>query len=139
MGFRFTPPWMQQPQTPSSSKSDRMTKQTLVRAVPDPRTASLVVTTSKQLMEQISNVIQVLDKDPAMVQHVHSYYLNNADPVSAQEALTALFSGPNTHTSASSTTTSALGQRQTSAAQQQTTSSTTSGFGTSGAGTTGSH
>ena len=136
MGTRFLPPWMQQ-QTPTSTKSQRMTIQTLVRAVPDPRTASLMITASSNQMEQISGMIEALDKDPAMVQHVHSYYLNNADPVSLQAALTALFSGPNTKASTQSENTSPLQQRANSAAQQS--QSSTTGFGTSGTGTMGSH
>ena len=139
MGARFLPPWMQQ-QTPANNKSDRMTRQTLVRAVPDMRTASLAVTASAAQMEQITGMIQELDSNPAMIQHVIAIKLNNADPVTAQAALTALFAGQNTKTATSTQNESALAQRQQSAAQSQTTSSTTSGFGTStGGGTMGSH
>jgi type II secretory pathway component GspD/PulD (secretin) len=138
MGARFMPPWMQQ-QTPVSTKSERMTRQTLVRAVPDPRTASLVVTASKDQMEQISGMIEELDNDPAMMQHVHAFYLNNADPVTAQAAMTALFAGQTTKPTTTQNA-SALQTRETSAAQSQTTTSSTSGFGASGAGgTTGLH
>jgi hypothetical protein len=139
MGAGFLPPWMQQ-QTPANNKSDRMTRQTLVRAVPDMRTASLAVTASAAQMEQITGMIQELDSNPAMIQHVIAIKLNNADPVTAQAALTALFAGQNTKTATSTQNESALAQRQQSAAQSQTTSSTTSGFGTStGGGTMGSH
>jgi type II secretory pathway component GspD/PulD (secretin) len=131
-GARFLPPWMQQ-QSAGAGKSERMTRQTLVRAVPDPRTASLVVTASKDQMEQISGMIETLDGNNAMVQKVHAFYLSNADPVTLQAAMTALFAGPNTKTSTSSTTADPLTQRVQSAAQQ-TTTSPTSGFGSSGGG-----
>jgi type II secretory pathway component GspD/PulD (secretin) len=136
MGLRFAPPWMQQ-QAPASGKSDRMTRQTLVRAVPDPRTHSLMVTTSSNLMEQIAGVIEALDKSTAGVQNVYVYQLINADPVTAQAALTGIFSGPNTKTQPQTSTTSALTQRVTTAAQQQTQSTT--GFSSLGSGTPASH
>jgi type II secretory pathway component GspD/PulD (secretin) len=139
MGMRFLPPWMQQ-QTPASTKSERMTRQALVRVVPDPRTCSVIVTTSRDQMEQIAGVIETLDKDPAMMQHVFAYKLNNADPVTAQAAMTALFQGANTKAPTTTQNESALAQRQQNNAQQQTSSSSTSGFGSSaGGGTMGSH
>jgi type II secretory pathway component GspD/PulD (secretin) len=131
MGTRFLPPWMQQ-QTPVNNKSTRMTKQALVRAVPDPRTASIIITTSKDQMEQIAGMIETLDSSNAQVQHVHTIELSTADPVTVQAALTALFSGTTTKTP-TTTTASALTQRATTAAQQQTTTATT-GFGASGGG-----
>jgi hypothetical protein len=74
------------------------------------------------------------------VQHVHAIVLNNADPVTVQAAMTALFAGANTKASTTTQNTSALQSRETSAAQSQTTtSSSTSGFGSStGGGTMGS-
>jgi len=136
-GFRYNP-FFQPPQSSSAGKSERMTRQTLVRAVPDPRTASLLVTASRDQMDQITQMIADLDSSPAGVQHVYAYELKNADPAAATATLTALFSGPNTKTSTTTQNTSALQQRQTTAAQQQNTSSQ-SGFGTSGTGTTGVH
>ena len=118
MGTRFLPPWMQ-PQTPANNKSERMTRQALVRAVPDPRTASVIVTTSKDQMEQIASMIDALDNNPAQVQHVHAHELRTADPVTVQAALTALFAGQNTKAPATTQTTSALAPARTTAAQQQ--------------------
>jgi general secretion pathway protein D len=131
MGTRFLPPWMQ-PQTPVSSKSDRMTREATVRAVPDPRTSSVVVTTSKDLMEQIAGVITQLDESDAQDQHVYAWKIDTADPVTVQAALKQLF--PSSASSASSSSTqpvSALQSRQQSSAQQTTTSS---GFGSTGGG-----
>jgi type II secretory pathway component GspD/PulD (secretin) len=135
MGTRFLPPWMQ-PQTPASTKSARMTRQALVRAVPDPRTASVIVTTSEVQMKQIAGMIETLDKSSAQVQHVFSYDLSTADPVTVQAALTALFAGQN-HPQTSTQNPSALQSRVTSSAQSQTATPTT-GFGTSGSGGGGS-
>jgi type II secretory pathway component GspD/PulD (secretin) len=140
MGMRFLPPWMQ-PQTPANTKSERMTREALVRVVPDPRTASVIVTTSRDQMEQIAGVIETLDKDPAMMQHVIAVKLNNADPVTVQAAMTALFSGQNTKAPTTTQNASPLATREQNNAQQQTSSSSsTSGFGSSaGGGTTGLH
>ena len=79
MGTRFLPPWMQ-PQTPANNKSARMTAAALVRVVPDPRTSSIIVTTSRDQMEQIAGVIATLDKSDAQTQHVFEYDLSTADP-----------------------------------------------------------
>jgi type II secretory pathway component GspD/PulD (secretin) len=130
MGMRFLPPWMQQ-QGPANTKSERMQQQALVRVVPDPRTASIIVTTSRDQMEQIAGVIEALDKSDAQTQHLFSIDLNTADPVTVQAALTALFSGPN-KTPTTTQNSSALAQRQQNAAQQQTTQTT--GFGSMGSG-----
>jgi general secretion pathway protein D len=139
MGMRFMPPWMQQSQNSGNNKSERMTRQALVRAVPDPRTAKLVVTASRDQMKEIAAFIEDLDSDPAMVKHVYVYDIGDADPVTLQAGLTTMFSGPNTHTQTSTQNESALAQRQLSTAQQQTSSSSTTGFGTSsGGGTMGS-
>jgi general secretion pathway protein D len=140
MGTRFLPPWMQ-PQTPVNTKSDRMTRQALVRVVPDPRTASVIVTTSKDQMEQIAGMIEALDNNPAQKQNVYSFPIDNADPVTVQAAMTAIFSGPNTKApTSSSQNASALATRVQNNAQQQTSSSSTTGFGTSaGGGTSALH
>lgn len=131
MGYRFFNPFA--PPQPTSEKSTRMTAESLVRAVPDLRTQSVIVTTSKDLMEEIAGMITNLDRDPRGQQHVIAFQLKNADPQTVQAAMTALFSGPNTKTP-TTTSTSALVQRQTTAAQQQTTSTST-GLGGGGAGT----
>jgi type II secretory pathway component GspD/PulD (secretin) len=134
MGTRFMPPWMQQSQNAGNNKSERMTRQALVRAVPDPRTAKLVVTASRDQMKEIAAFIEDLDSDPAMVKHVYIYDIGDADPVTLQAGLTTMFSGPNTKTQTSTQNESALSQRQQSTAQQQTTTSSTTGFGTTGGG-----
>jgi type II secretory pathway component GspD/PulD (secretin) len=133
-GMRFfTPPWMQQSSSASAGTSDRMKKQTSVRAVPDLRTASVIVTASKDLMEQIAGVIEELDHDPSMIKHVYSFDIDSADPLTVQATMTALFAGQNTRTPQNNNT-SALEQRANTAAQQQQTQTST--FGASGSGGT---
>lgn len=126
-GFRlFTPPWAQQSSS-GGGQSDRMKRQSLVRAVPDMRTHSLTVTASKDQLILITKMIDELDANPAGTQRVYVFDIDSADPVTVQQTMTALFAGQNTRTP-QSTSTSALTQRETSAAQQQT-QSTTTGFG----------
>jgi type II secretory pathway component GspD/PulD (secretin) len=131
-GFRmFTPPWAQT-QSAGSGQSERMKRQTTVRAVPDMRTHSLTVTASKDQLVLITKMIEDLDNNPSGTQKVFVYDIDSADPITVQQTMTALFAGPNTR-APQTTTTSALSQRENSAAQQQTQPST-SGFG-SGSGT----
>ena len=61
LGMRFMPPWMQQ-QTPPDDQSQRMKLQTTVLIQPDRRTQSVIVTASKDMMEQIEGVIKDLDE-----------------------------------------------------------------------------
>jgi type II secretory pathway component GspD/PulD (secretin) len=138
-GMRFVPPWMQQQQSAGSEKSQRMTIQTLVRAVPDPRTGSLLVTASKEQMEQIAGLISEMDNNPAQRKGVYTYDLNAADPITVQNALTALFAGSSYKAQSSTSTADPLTSRAQGNAQQQSSSSTTTGFGSTGAGTTASH
>jgi type II secretory pathway component GspD/PulD (secretin) len=136
MGFRFGGP----PFFPggggggNSTPSTRMKAQTTVLAVADRRTQSVVVTASKDLMEQIKGMIADLDEGPMGVQHVFALPIDSADPASVQETMTSLFAGTQSRTQ--TTTTTALSARQTANNNSQaTTSSTTSGFGgTSGSG-----
>jgi type II secretory pathway component GspD/PulD (secretin) len=131
MGYRFTPPWMQ-PQTPASNKSQRMTRQTTVRAVPDLRTESVIVTASKDMMEQIAGVVQELDENPRGKQSLISFDIDHADPVAVQAAFTALFAGPNTKSSTSTQNQSVLQSRAQADAQQQSSTTTTGSTGLGG-------
>lgn len=68
-------------------QQQRVRKRAQVVAVPDARTASLVVTASKDLMEQIAEVIQQLDFQSPKETRVQMFQLKNADP---QEVLPVL-------------------------------------------------
>jgi type II secretory pathway component GspD/PulD (secretin) len=61
MGFRFMPPWMQQPSS-GSGKSERMKAQSTVIAVADRRIQAVTVTASKDLMDEIKGMITALDE-----------------------------------------------------------------------------
>jgi type II secretory pathway component GspD/PulD (secretin) len=128
MGFRFTPPWMQQ-QQPSNTKSDRAKLQTSVVAVPDRRTESVIVTASKDLMGEIKGMVEALDDGDAGITKVTAIRLESADPAAVQLTLSGLFL--NTGSPSSSTTSSALSAREQGNVNSQSTStsSTTSGFG----------
>jgi general secretion pathway protein D len=115
----FTPP---QPTSSSSNDSARAKKQAKVSAVADRRTGSVIVTASKDMIDQIEKVIRELDSDPARKQKVYVYSLENADVQQVEQVLHDLFQ---TTTTASQRSTQqqnsdALSQRQTSAAQQTT-------------------
>lgn len=131
MGFRFMPPWMQ-PQSTGTGQSDRMKRQTSVQVVADRRTQSVLVTASRDMMEQIAGIIDHLDSDASTVQQVKAFELD-ADPTYAQQTLNTLFSSPNHPNTSANTTTDPLAARNTANVNsQQTTTSQTSGFGTQG-------
>jgi type II secretory pathway component GspD/PulD (secretin) len=138
MGFRFTPPWMQQQPT-GAAKSDRMKQQSSVLAVADRRTESVVVTASRDLMVEIKGMIAQLDEGDRGMTHVTAFHLGSADPAAVQQTMAGLLLS--TGSSSSSQTTTALSARTTgnNNSQSTTSSSTASGFGTGGSGTPASH
>jgi type II secretory pathway component GspD/PulD (secretin) len=100
--------------------------------VADPRTSSVVVTASKDLMDQIGAMVEQLDVDSTKVQHVHVFHLDNADAQEVMPVLQSMFqknnSSPNNN---SSTQTSPLMSRtqQNESSSTSGTSSTSSGLG----------
>jgi len=64
----------------SSSTSSRTVSQTKVTAVPDPRTQSVLVSASHDMMPQIAGIIEELDSDPAKKKRVHVIKVENRDP-----------------------------------------------------------
>jgi type II secretory pathway component GspD/PulD (secretin) len=97
--------------------SDRLKKQVTVNAVQDPRTQSVLVTASKDTMDQIEKVINSLDENPAG--HVQVFYFRpkHADVLDLVGPLTDLFPQANGRSSSSSTQQNALQQRMTTGAQ----------------------
>ena len=71
----------------SNNQNQRIKKRNRVVAVADQRTASVIVSSSKDLMDQIAEVITSLDENPKGRQTVRVFRLENADP---QEALPVL-------------------------------------------------
>jgi hypothetical protein len=125
---------MQQNNSGNSGKSDRAKLQTSVLAVADRRTESVVVTASKDMMEQITNMIAALDEGTAGMTHVTAIHLDSADPASVELTINGLFN--NTGAASSTTTTTALSARTQGNNQTQSSSATssTSGFGATGTG-----
>lgn len=74
-----------------ASQSERLLKQNKVVAVADNRTASVIVTASPTLMEQITGMITQLDSDPSKQQKVFVIPVENADPAQLQQILQSLF------------------------------------------------
>ncbi|MCC7375428.1 MAG: hypothetical protein IT581_12305 [Verrucomicrobiales bacterium] len=125
----------------ATDQSARMQKQTRVVAVPDLRTSSVVVSASRDLMEQIGRMIQQLDADPARKQKVFVYSVENSDPQAVQEVLEQLFPNQNTTTGRNTRNTqrqnnNQLNNRQTQTQNQGNRGGNTSGFGNSLGGNT---
>ena len=90
--FGFRPPGSTGGSTGGASgSSERMLKQNRVVAVADNRTASVIVTASPPLMEQITGMITQLDGDPSKQQKVFVIPVENADPEQLQHILQSLF------------------------------------------------
>lgn len=76
--------------------SERARKQNRVVAVPDARTASLLVSAGGALMPQIAEMIAQLDSSAARKEVVHVFELNNASPEQVNQVLQDLFNRNNT-------------------------------------------
>jgi len=121
----------------ASSSQNRIQKQTQVIAVADARTQSVVVTASKDLMDQIAEMMDKLDVPSSRDQDVYTVNVATGDPQQILQVLQSTF--PANATSRNSSTTSqsqnsALQQRQQYNANQQGTSSSSTGLGTTTGG-----
>lgn len=116
----------------AASESDRSKLQSKVVAVADPRTASVIVSASKDLMAQIAPMVEQLDANTAKKQKVFVYSLENADSTEVETVLRNLFETQNTRNNRTGTQNNqqnnALTQRQNNAARNQGTT-TQSGLG----------
>jgi type II secretory pathway component GspD/PulD (secretin) len=140
MGFQFDgPPFMQQQASGNSNPSARMQRQSTVLAVADRRTQAVIVTASKELMEEIKGMIEDLDDGSMGVQKVYALSLDSADPASVQETMAGLFAGTGASSKSQSTTQSALSARESANANSQSSSSSSVSFGSSGSGTSSMH
>lgn len=119
----------------NGNQQQRVKKRMQVVAVPDPRTSSVVVTATKDLMEQITEMVQQLDNSSPKETKVQVFHLENADPQAVSAVLQDMFQNNTTGrgSTRSTTSNSALQNRV-----QQNQNSSTSGSRTgSGIGTSG--
>jgi general secretion pathway protein D len=72
-------------------QNQRIKKRNRVVAVADQRTGSVVVTATKDLMEQIESVVAELDPDPSNQKTVAVFPLQNAEPQDAMQVLQDIF------------------------------------------------
>ena len=116
---------------PANGQAARIKKRQEVVAVADPRTSSVAVTASKDMMEQIASMVEQLDQDSPRVPHVTVVHLENADPQQVQQVLQDMFQSQ-TSTRSSQTQQSPLQLR---IQQNAGTTTTSTGLGSSGLGT----
>ena len=114
--------------TAANPQADRIKKRAQVVAVADPRTSSVVVTASKDMIGQIGQMIEQLDQDSPKVARVSVIHLENADPQQVQQVLQDMFQS-STSTRSATTQNSPLMNRI-----QQNSGTTTSGSTLGGAG-----
>jgi type II secretory pathway component GspD/PulD (secretin) len=124
----------------SGSQNTRIQKQTQVVAVADQRTSSVIVTASKDLMQEIAGMMEQLDVASDRDQGVYVFQMKNGDPQQALTVLQNMFQSSSTSRSgtSSSSQNSALQQRAVNGTTTMgTTTTTTTGIGgssTSGGG-----
>jgi type II secretory pathway component GspD/PulD (secretin) len=124
----------------ANGQSDRVKKRTQVVAVPDPRTSSIVVTATKDLMDQISAMIKDLDFKSDKEQMVKVFHLDNADGQQILPVLQSMFQTSTTSGRSGTTGSSQNSPFQTRLQQYQNSSSSSSstfGSGLGGGSTSG--
>jgi type II secretory pathway component GspD/PulD (secretin) len=135
MGFRFGPFGPQQ-QTPASTQSQKAKRELTVMVVPDRRTQSVIVSASRDMMEQIKGVVEDLDQGTEGVQIMTALDFGGADPATVEQTLTGLFSSANSKASTSTQTQTPIGNRYTGNANTQSTTAQTLSTASSTTGTT---
>ncbi len=121
----------------NNSQNATIQKQSQVIAVADARTQSVIVTASKDLMEQIAGMMEQLDVPSDRDQGVYVFQMKNGDPQQAVQVLQNMFQSSSTSrggASSSSSQNSALQQRAVNATTTMGTTTTTTGVGGTGAG-----
>jgi general secretion pathway protein D len=79
----------------SGNSSERMLQQKKVVAVADPRTNSVIVSATAELMKQIALMVERLDDNKAKQQKVYTYSLQNADVEGVSAILRNMFEQQN--------------------------------------------
>jgi general secretion pathway protein D len=116
-------------QAASNSQNQRIKKRNRVIAVADQRTASVVVTATKDLVEQIENVVMELDGDKLNVKSVKVFALQHAEPQDAMQVLQDIFQKSGTQNNRQQTQNNALQSRSTTQIQQNNNNASRSGMG----------
>jgi type II secretory pathway component GspD/PulD (secretin) len=113
------------------SQNSRIQKQTQVVAVADQRTSSVIVTASKDLMQEIAGMMEQLDVPSDRDQGVYVFQMKNGDPQQALTVLQNMFQSSSTSRSgtSSSSQNSALQQRAANGTTTMGTTTTTTGIG----------
>jgi hypothetical protein len=127
-------------QTQASQESARAILESKMVAVPDPRTNSVIVSSSRDMMEEIALTVGRLDSTDSRKQHIHVYSLENADPDNVTSILKGMFTvnGANSPSQTQQNTTDVLTQRtQTGASSDVVNTLSTSGGGGGGGGAGG--
>lgn len=125
----------------SNAQNQRIKKRNRVVAVADERTASIVVSATRDLMEQIEDVVDRLDGDQKGKKSVHVFAIQHADPAEALPVLTEMF-GKNTtqnsrNTAAQSSALTTRGSSQNNPQTSSTMSGSRTGIGQGGGRTGG--
>jgi len=127
----------------ANDTSERSRKMGKVLAVPDPRTACLIVTASKTLMPQIAEMIAELDANKGKKEVVSYFELQNPDPQDVYQNLQDLFNRSTVRMQNNNNRNSLLGQnnpltlRETTGNQQPTIGNTLGRSGMTGGGVGG--
>jgi type II secretory pathway component GspD/PulD (secretin) len=117
--------------TTTPTESQYMKKLANVVAVPDPRTQSLLVSASKELMPQIEDMITQLDEIDSGGMHVHRIALDNADPQDVLQIIQDIYPAGNTSRSSSSSQQNVLQNRAQTVQQNMLSTGVSSGSSTS--------
>jgi len=124
MGFRFGPFGGGQ-QPAGNADSPRMKRELTVMVVADRRTQSVIVSASKDMMEQIEGVVKDLDQGDRGVQIVTAIDFGGADPATVEQTMAGLFSSANSKAPTTTQTATPIGNRYTGNANSQTTTAQT--------------
>ena len=117
----------------NNNANPQIAKQTQVIAVADARTQSVIVTATKDLMDQIAGMMEQLDVSSDRDQGVYVFQMKNGDPQQAAQVLQNMFQS-STSTRGNNNTLSS----QNSALQQRAVNATTT-MGTPSSTTTGNN
>ena len=126
------------PGNPSAAAqpSTRAVLQARVVVVPDPRTNSVIVSSSRDSMEEIALTIGRLDASDSKKQHVHIYTLENADPDNVASILRGMFTVNGAQSTSTQPATDALSARTTTGASSDIVNTLNTG-GNTGSGARG--